>query len=70
MKIFSINCQSWKTAKSCFGEIVDNYSIDILCLTETFETDREPVAFRKWTKISKPRKDGYGGGGGGGGHSV
>ena len=61
MKIFSINCQSWKTAKSNFGEIVDNYNIDVLCLTETFETVKEPVSFRQWSKISKPRKDGYGG---------
>ena len=61
MKIFSINCQSWKTAKSGFGEIVDNYNIDILCLTETFETAKEPVTFRQWSKISKPRGDGYGG---------
>ena len=61
MKIFSINCQSWKTAKSNFGEIVDNYNIDVLCLTEAFETVKEPVIFRQWTKISKSRSDGYGG---------
>ena len=54
MKIFSIYCQSWKTAKSGFGETVDNYNIDVLCLTETSETDREPVTYRKWSKISKP----------------
>ena len=61
MKLFSINCQSWKTAKSDFGEIVDNYNIDVLCLTETFESYKEPVSFRQWSKLSKPRKDGYGG---------
>ena len=61
MKIFSINCQSWKTAKSDFGEIVDNYTIDVLCLTETFESYKEPVSFRQWSKLSKPQKDGYGG---------
>ena len=61
MKIFSINCQSWKTAKQGFNEIVDNYGIDVLCLTETFETNKEPVTFRQWSKISKPRSDGYGG---------
>ena len=32
-----------------------------MCLTETFETVKEPVSFRQWSKISKPRKDGYGG---------
>ena len=61
VKLFSINCQSWKTAKSDFGEIVDNYNIDVLCLTETFESYKEPVSFRQWSKLSKPRKDGYGG---------
>ena len=61
MKIFSINCQSWKTAKSDFNEIVDSYGGDVLCLTETFENGKEPVTFRQWSKISKPRKDGYGG---------
>lgn len=61
MKIFSINCQSRKTAKSSFSEVVDGYNVDLLCLTETFETEREPVTFWQWSKISKPRKDGYGG---------
>ena len=61
MKIFSINCQSWKTAKSDFNEIVDSYGVDVLCLTETFENGKEPVTFRQWSKISKSRKDGYGG---------
>ena len=61
MKLFSINCQSYRTAKSNFSEIVDNYGIDVLCLTETFENEREPVQFRQWSKLSKPRKDGYGG---------
>ena len=61
MKLFSINCQSYRTAKSNFNTIVDNYEIDILCLTETFESQIEPVHFRQWSKLSKPRKDGYGG---------
>ena len=61
MKLFSINCQFWKTTKSGFSYVVDSYGIDVLCLTETFESAREPVTFRKWSKISKPRKDGYGG---------
>lgn len=55
MKTFTINCQSWKTAKCSFGNIVDNYGIDMLCLTETFENERESVTFR--SKISTPRKD-------------
>ena len=42
-------------------EIVNDHDIDMLCLTETFETPKEPVTFRKWMKISKPRVDGYGG---------
>ena len=59
MNLFLINCQSYRTAKSSYNEIVDSYEIDVLCLTETFETDREPVHFRQWSKISKPRKVGY-----------
>ena len=39
----------------------DNYEIDVLCLTETFESEKEPVQFRQWSELSKPRKDGYGG---------
>lgn len=61
MKILQINCQSWKTAKYSIGNIVDNCDIDLLCLSETFESEKEPVKFRNWSKLSKPRKDGYGG---------
>ena len=61
MKILSVNCQSWKTAKGNFSNIVDDYDIDMLCLTETFESVKEPVKFKQWSKVSKPRKDGYGG---------
>ena len=59
--IFPFNCQSYRTAKSNLNAIVDNCEVDILCLTETFENEREPVRFRQWSKLSKPRKDGYGG---------
>ena len=51
MKLFSINCQSWRTAKSNFSSIVDTYEIDILCLTETFENEWEPVQFRQWSRL-------------------
>ena len=61
MKIFSVNCQSWKTAKGNFNSIVDDYGLDVLCLTEIFESVKEPVKFKQWSKISRPRKDGYGG---------
>ena len=61
MKLFSVNCQSWKTAKGNFYSIVDDYDIDVLCLTETFESVKEPVKFKQWCKVSRPRKDGYGG---------
>ena len=33
----------------------------MLCLTETFESVKEPVKFIQWCKVSRPRKDGYGG---------
>ena len=61
MKLFSINCQSWKTAKSGFNDVVDSYGVDVLCLTETFENGKEPVTFRQLSKICKPRKNSYGG---------
>ena len=60
MKILSINCQSWKTAKADIEHIVDNYCVDILCLTETFESEKEPVTFMNWSKVSKCRKGGGG----------
>ena len=61
MKLFSINCQSWKTAKSGFNDVVDSYGVDLLRLTETFENGKEPVTFTQLSKICKLRKDSYGG---------
>lgn len=61
MRILSLNCQSWNTAKSSVNYVVDNNSIDLLCLSETFESIQEPLKFRCWSKISRARGDGYGG---------
>jgi exonuclease III len=63
MKILSINCQSWNTAKSSINKTVENNDIDVICLTETWATTNSPVKFRNWQIIGKPRPDDSGRGG-------
>lgn len=63
MRLLSLNCQSWSTAKSSVNSIVSNYNLDILCLSETWEKDSHPVSFHSWSSISKPRKNNEGHGG-------
>ena len=52
---------SWSYPLTISRELVDNYNIDVLCLTETFESYQEPVLFWAWSKLSKPQKDCYDG---------
>ena len=62
MKLLSLNCQSYNTAKKDIYNIVDTYNFDILCLSETWETEKEKVNFKNWTIHSKARKsDNHGG---------
>ena len=62
MKLLSLNCQSFKTAKSDTFTLDDNYNLDILCLTETWENDKEKLKFKNWKVYSKARKsDNHGG---------
>ena len=62
MKLLSLNCQSYNTAKKDIYNIVDTYNFDILCLSETWETEKEKVNFKNWTIHSKARKsDKHGG---------
>ena len=63
MRLLSLNCQSWATAKSSVNSLVSNYNLDILCLSETWEKDTNPVNFRSWSSFSKPRKNNEGHGG-------
>ena len=56
MKLLLLNCQSYKTAKKDINSLVDNYNLDFLCLTETWESEKERVNFRQWSIYSKPRK--------------
>ena len=62
MKFLSLNCQSFKTAKKDISNLVDNYNLDILCLTETWESDSEKVQFKNWQILSRPRKQNAHGG--------
>ena len=57
MKFLSINCQSWNTAKKSIQNLESNYDVDIICLSETWETKKEPVKFKDWQIIAKPRKN-------------
>jgi hypothetical protein len=63
MKLLSLNCQSWNTAKTSVNSVVDENDIDILCLSETWESKTKPVKFRNWPAICRPRTgdDNHGG---------
>ena len=63
MRLLSLNCQSWSTAKPSVNSLISNYNLDILCLSETWEKDSSPVQFQSWTSFSKPRKNNEGHGG-------
>ena len=63
MRLLSLNCQSWSTAKSSVTSITSNYNLDILCLSETWEKDTCPIHFKSWSTFSKPRKNNEGHGG-------
>ena len=61
LRILTLNCHSWNTAKRGIGNLLDFYKIGIFCLSETWESDTNPVNFRNWSVFSKSRKDGHGG---------
>ena len=61
LRILSLNCQSWNTAKRGISRLLDFYKIGIFCLSETWETELNPVKFRNWGVFSKSRADGHGG---------
>ena len=63
MKILSLNCQSWNTAKDSVKSIVLNYNLDLVCLSETWEKDNKPLHFGSWHILSKPRSNNSGHGG-------
>ena len=63
MRLLSLNCQSWSIAKISVNSFISNYNLDILCLSETWEKDNNPVNFQSWTSFSKPRKNNEGHGG-------
>ena len=62
MKLLSLNCQSYKTAKIDIYNLEDSYNLDIMCLSETWETEKEKVYFKNWTVHSKARKSNSHGG--------
>ena len=45
------------------NSLVSNYNLDILCLSETWEKSNNPLNFRDWSTLSKPRKNNEGHGG-------
>ena len=62
MKFLSLNCQSFKTAKRDISNLIETYNLDILCLTETWESNSEKVNLSNWQVLSKPRKQNAHGG--------
>ena len=62
MKVLFLNCQSFNTAKADIECLCSRYSIDLLCLNETWEDPNHPFTFGNWSKIcSKARVDKHGG---------
>ena len=59
-RISTLNCQSWNTAKRGISNLLDFYKIGLFCLSETWETEANPINFRNWTVFSKRRQDGHG----------
>ena len=60
----TLNCQSFSTAKRDLETLCENYRLDLLCLTETWETEKARPFLSNWISLSKPRGgDGHGGGG-------
>ena len=55
MKLLSLNCQSFSTAKHDLLNLVETYEIDILCLSETWEKNNEKLSFKNWKVLSRPR---------------
>ena len=62
MRFISLNCQSWSTAKSSVNTVVSNDKVDVLCLSETWEKDNDPINFQSWSSLSKSRKNNEGNG--------
>jgi hypothetical protein len=56
MRIFFINCQSFKTAYG-LSDTIEKYDIDVLCLNETFEKDKNRVFYKDWKIYSPPSLD-------------
>ena len=63
MKLLSLNCKSWNTAKDSIKSLVSNYNLDLICLSETWEKENKPLQFGSWLVISKPRDNNSGHGG-------
>lgn len=62
MRILNLNCQGYRTAKQDVFRLVEIYDVDIVCLSETWETPNVPVTFGEWPHHSSPRLERRGGG--------
>ena len=62
MKLFFINAQSLNTAQNDIVNIVNNYSVDIVCVNETWQDVNTKLKFLNWRVFDEPRKDHKGGG--------
>ena len=62
MKFLSLNCQSFNTAKKDLENLCQSYSLDILCLTETWESENSKIGLKNYISLSRPRGgDNHGG---------
>ncbi|CAG2203499.1 unnamed protein product [Mytilus edulis] len=54
MKILFLNTQSFKTATG-LKELCEKYNVDILCINESFESEKNPLSYGDWKPITSPR---------------
>ena len=62
MRILFINAQSLNTAQKDIVNIVNSYTVDIVCVNETWQDVNTKLKFLNWRVFDEPRKDRKGGG--------
>ena len=62
MKILFINAQAISTAIKDIVNVVNKYSVDIVCINETFQDVNKKLTFLNWKVFDKPRVGRKGGG--------
>lgn len=57
MRFVALNYQYFNTTRNDLYKLVNDYQVDILCLTETWETSKDKVQCLNWKTFSKQRSN-------------